>query len=595
MPHNAVLAARLRIANMSHQSTFVLNRLQFRPFLLIIFAIVGIIHGGSIPATASPAPAPLSATPLQSDITNFVLEGRVVTMNASFDVIERGWVWVNNGTIAAVSSTREALKTAMADAKADAKLIPIVQVKGDVLPGMIDLHNHPEYAVYPLLPVTRKYKDRYEWRFYDDDYQRRITHLNTLLSQAQYFDLALELGRYGEYKALVGGTTSLQGSRPNLPYAKEECLVRNIETSPVTPRMAFSRVDIGRDADEWRRMAEERSKGPMAIHLAEGVGPRMANEFEALKRSGLLGPELIAIHGVGMTEAQFRQMAEVGAKLVWSPLSNFMLYGQTANIDAARRAGVTISLAPDWAPSGSKSILGELKVADLVSKHQLKMPFSDRDLVEMVTRNPANAMGWQDRLGQIAPGFLADLIVVDRLHDDPYRNLINAIEESIKMVVIRGEVLYGDQAMVRHLRQSRSLESLPPVNQRRKVIAPNCANTSMPMMSVEDIQTRLQQALSLDPAYVSKRLSIEQISRDFAICEAGKPSDPPTTDDAKKLLACRFQLPFEKTILSPLTTNDDADFFPRLMANPNLPTYLQTLPQYYGAKRSVTQAPPSRR
>ncbi len=531
-------------------------------------------------------------TKSSADLKNVILQGRIVTMNQSADVIENGFVWVNDGVIIAVSANRDALNAALLDAKADAATIPIVHVEGDILPGMIDLHNHPEYAIYPLLPITRKYKDRYEWRFYDDDYQRRITYLNTLMTQAQYFDLGVEVGRYGELKALVGGTTSLQGSRPTMAYSREECLVRNIETSPVTARLAFSRVDIGRDAEEWRRMAEEKNKGMMVVHLAEGVGPRMANEFEALKRSGLLGPELIAIHGVGLTSPQFGEMAAAGAKLVWSPLSNFILYGQTANIEEARRAGVSISLAPDWTPSGSKSILGELKVADLVNKHALNNLFSDREFVEMVTTNPAAAMGWQSKLGRIAPGYFADMIVVDRTALDPYRNLINSIEENIKLVMVRGEVLYGDALLVSTFRHSQALESLPPVAKRAKVIAPNCANSALPLMSVEDTATRLHQGLKLDAAYIAKRVSIEQFTRDFLICNIGKPSDPPTIEDAKKILKCRFQLPFEKTTLSPLTTNGDSAFFKRLMKNPNLPTYLQALPGYYGAKRVKPQAAP---
>ncbi len=554
--------------------------------LLVFVAAIEVL------ADTSPTPT-LTPTVLTNDIGSVILHGRVVTMDEQGTVIPNGYVWIDKGVIVAVAATREALAKAGAAANLVLPKTPIVAVNGVIYPGMIDLHNHPEYAIYPLLPITRKYKDRYEWRFYDDDYQRRITYLNTLMVQPQYFDLALEVGRYGEYKALVGGTTSLQGGRSNLAYSKEECLVRNIETSLVTQRPAFSRVDIGRDAEEWKKMAEEKARGPIVVHLAEGVGTRMANEFDAIKRSGLLGPELVAIHGVGLTEPQFKEMAAIGAKLVWSPLSNFILYGQTANIDAARRAGVSISLAPDWAPSGSKSLLGELKVADLVNKNQLKMPFTDRELVEMVTIKPAAAMGWEGRLGRIAPGYLADVIVVDQVVADPdaaYRNLIMAIEENIKLVMVRGEALYGDQALVRRFRRSQVLESLPPVNGREKTIAPNCANTALPVMSVEDINARLQQGLSLDPANIAKRVSIEQISRDFLICGVGKPNDPPTAEDATKMLACRFQLPFEKTRLSPLTTNADADFFVRLMANPNLPPYLKALPDYYRQASQVSRS-----
>ena len=562
-----------------------------RSIVLPVFALVCAVAAATAVASAASV-TNVAAIIASADKKNVILHGRVVTMNANFDVLDNGYVWINNGAILAVSDTHAALENAISLAKGDIKEIPIVNVDGDILPGMIDLHNHPEYAIYPLLPIQRKYKDRYEWRFYDDDYQRRITHLNTLMTQAQYFDLGVEVGRYGEMKALVGGTTSLQGSRPNMAYAKQECLVRNIETSQVAARLAFSRVDIGRDALEWQRMADEKKRGMMVVHLAEGVGPRMAGEFEAIKRSGLLGPELIAIHGVGLTAAQFNEMASAGAKLVWSPLSNFILYGETAKIAAAKAAGVAISLAPDWAPSGSKSSLGELKVADLVNKRALNLLFTDRELVAMVTVNPAAAMGWQGRLGVIAAGYLADIVVVDRLTSDPYRNLINAIEENIRLVIVRGEALYGDAPLMGVFRQSHALELLPLVNKREKSMAPNCANTALPTMSVRDTATRLQAGLSLSPEYVAKRLSIEQFSRDFLLCQVDKPADPPSVADARKLLQCRFQLPFEQTLLSPLTTNGDKDFFTRLLKNPNLPTYLQALPDYYGARRSTIHASP---
>lgn len=549
--------------------------------------------------------APTGATLV--DIRSVVLAGKVVTMNASRDVLPTGMVWIHDGVIVAVGSNRETLEAGVIDEslKQHLQRAPVVHVNGAIYPGMIDLHNHPEYAIYPLLPIKRKYRDRYEWRFYDDEYARRITHLNTLLTAAQYFDLGREVSRYGEYKALVGGTTTLQGSRPTVPSAKEECLLRNVETSPVTARLGFSRVDIGRDAQEWQRMADERSRGVLVIHLAEGVGPRMATEFDAIKRSGLLGPELIAIHGVGLTPLQFREMAAVGAKLVWSPLSNFMLYGQTADVRAAREAGVNISLAPDWTPSGSKSILGELKVADLVNRHQLNRLFSDRELVEMVTINPAVAMGWQQQLGQISPGYLADLVVIDDQVDDAYRNLIIAIEENVKLVMVRGEALYGDASMISLLRSAAQLEALAPAvaasaaRQRPKMIAPNCAGTSLPVMSFADVAARIQQALRLDSAYVATKVAPEQVAKDLLLCGRSMVGATPSVADATQLLACRFQLPFEKTVLSPLTTRGDPQFFARLAANRNLPPYLKHLADYYlppqGAKRTIRQVAPDRR
>ncbi|MBI2750077.1 MAG: amidohydrolase family protein [Burkholderiales bacterium] len=544
----------------------------FRPSRLVRALVTLSACAGAL-FTGMPAQAAWNAD------TGVVLVGKVVTLNDVGDVLPHARVWLAGGSIKAIVREGEALPD-------EARGAPVVDSKGVIYPGIIDLHNHPEYAIYPLLPIQRKYRDRYEWRWYDDVYNKRITFPQEVLTRPYYLDLGLEIGRYGEYKALAGGTTSLQGGRTNLAYSKEECLVRNIENSHVESRVAASRVDIGRSSKEWAAMQDERAKGPLVVHLAEGPSPRMATEFFAIKDSNLLGPELIAIHGVGLTQPQLLEMAAVGAKLVWSPLSNFMLYGQTANVAAAKRAGLSISLAPDWAPSGSKSSLGELKVADLVNKHALKNLFSDRELVDMVTRKPAEAMGWGQRLGRIEAGYLADVLVVDERDADPYRNLILATEDNIQLVAVRGEPLYGDRALLTQARGGDDgVETTWTLRKghRAKAMTPNCPGTSLPTMSVAETQARIQQGLKFDAAQLAAKLTPEQVAKDFGQCGITESVDATqvSVKDTKRLLACRFGLPFERTRLSPLTTNADPDFMAPLMKNPNLPRYLRQLPAYY--------------
>ena len=258
-------------------------------------------------------------------------------------------------------------------------------------------------------------------------------------------------------------------------------------------------------------------------------------------------------------------------------------------MEVAKRAGLSISLAPDWAPSGSKSSLGELKVADLVNKHALKGLFTDRDLVEMVTRKPADAMGWGQRLGQISEGFLGDVLVVDDRDEDPYRNLINAIENNIQLVAVRGEPLYGDTDLLTLARGTASdIETTANFNkgrrgERTKAMTPNCPGTGLAPMSVAETKVRIQQGLKFDATQLAAKLTPEQVAKDFAQCSINESVDATkvSTADAKRLLACRFGLPFEKTRLSPLTTNEDPEFMSRLMRNPNLPKYLRGLPAYY--------------
>ena len=123
------------------------------------------------------------------------------------------------------------------------------------------------------------------------------------------------------------------------------------------------------------------------LHLGEGVDESSRAEFDILVANDLLVGELVLIHGTALGKSEFDQMAAVGASLAWSPLSNLLLYGTTTDVATAKESGVHITLSPDWAPSGSKSPLHELKVADLWDDEMLGDIFTDYELVEMVKRS----------------------------------------------------------------------------------------------------------------------------------------------------------------------------------------------------------------
>ncbi|MBL8519603.1 MAG: amidohydrolase family protein [Betaproteobacteria bacterium] len=528
-------------------------------------------------------PTPDARAPAPQD-PGLVLRGRVVTMNDRDEVIQDGRVWVRNGRIESVLRASDPLPAAAAGARS-------VDTGGVIYPGLIDIHNHPEYAAFPLMPLKRRYADRYEWRFYDEDYTRRITNANVVVSGADFLALGSDMGRYGEFMALAGGTTSLQGGgtgpspgttevhgRHFRPHAMPGCLVRNVETETLGDlgRQVRSAVDMGRDVPEWERLRLAVSSGPLILHLAEGVSRRMADEFRSIRNSGLLNANLVVVHGVGLDASHFEPMAKAGAKLAWSPLSNFMLYGKTADVRAAHAAGVEISLTPDWAPSGSKSLLGELKVADRVNRHALKGLFSDRDLVRMATRHPASALGWQGVAGQVAPGFVADLLVVDGRHDDPYRNLIQATEREVRATVVRGDALFGDTGLVRSLRGGDTgLEALSDLLPREKSLAPQCEARDA---GYREVTARLAKALAFDGAYTLERMGGPRVAQELTRCPAEPPvAQPPTPGDAARMLKCRFGLPFETTPLMGLTTVADGEYWKRYATIPHLPDFLKTL------------------
>lgn len=90
-----------------------------------------------------------------------------------------------------------------------------------------------------------------------------------------------------------------------------------------------------------------------------------------------------------------------------------------------------------------------MKVADLFNHSRLGGLFSDEDLCRMATSNPADAIGWSDRLGRLRAGLHADLVVVARREEDVYRNLVTSIEADVCLVMIDGYPMYGVDGLMR--------------------------------------------------------------------------------------------------------------------------------------------------
>src|ERR687892_2653499 len=72
-----------------------------------------------------------------------VIVGTVVMMNDAGDVLPTARVFIRDGKILAVAGEGEDLPPAAASAV-------VLQTDAFIYPGLIDLHNHPEYNAFPL-------------------------------------------------------------------------------------------------------------------------------------------------------------------------------------------------------------------------------------------------------------------------------------------------------------------------------------------------------------------------------------------------------------------------------------------------------------
>ena len=68
-----------------------------------------------------------------------------------------------------------------------------------------------------------------------------------------------------------------------------------------------------------------------------------------------------------------------------------------------------------------------------------------------VTATAASLMGWEQQLGRIADGALADLLVIGARDGDPWDRLVEATEADVDLVVVGGIPRYGSKTLMQHL------------------------------------------------------------------------------------------------------------------------------------------------
>jgi 5-methylthioadenosine/S-adenosylhomocysteine deaminase len=376
----------------------------------------------------------------------YALEGRVITMDAAGTDLARARVYVDGAVIDAVSAPDAPRPDGFEDA-------PIVRVGGTIYPGLIELHNHLSYDILPLWQVPDTFTNRDQWSG-RDDYRIAVTGPMSILGRTAGYIEAIV--RYVEVKCLLGGTTTSQGITlsSNAGILKRyRGIVRNVEETgdPALPDAATHVADVASGGAE-KFLAQLEKSSSLLLHLSEGVDASAHRHFDALRikpRQWAITAALAGIHCAGLKTPDFQRMAKKGATMVWSPFSNVLLYQKTADVAAARRAGVTIALGSDWSPSGSKNLLGELKVASIWNE---RLPedarFTPRELVETVTVNPSRILKWDHAIGTIEVGKRADFLVLDDTNGDPYTRLIAARETAITLVVINGVPRYGAPALM---------------------------------------------------------------------------------------------------------------------------------------------------
>ena len=381
----------------------------------------------------------------------FALKGCVLTPQRA---IEDGYVVV--GPERQISSVAEARPEG----------VPIHDTEGVITPGLIDLHGHPEFNIFAAWEPPRQFPNRYAWRG-SDLYKQLVREPQNRLLKALKPKTQL---RYAETRALVGGVTAIQGTGGQATTYQDEALVRNVDKWIFGGQRGRAMIDLpsgSRGVPELKSILAGIESGKVKafyIHLAEGRSDneRSREEFDRLVELDALTDKTVVIHGTALSGEQLAELKDAGAKLVWSPQSNLRLYGETTKAGEALERELPVGLGADWLPSGSTSLLAELKVARRSLVEQ-RHPATPKKLVNMVTADAAKIAGLEDKLGSLREGRPADVVVFERREQDPWENVVAADPSWVELVMIDGDLAYGRDSWITQLAAPDDRERLQPL------------------------------------------------------------------------------------------------------------------------------------
>lgn len=220
----------------------------------------------------------------------------------------------------------------------------------------------------------------------------------------------------------------------------------------VTPR--FAPTSTPEQLETCAALLREHPDVYLQTHLAENpeevrwVGelfPDARSYLDVYGRSGLLGPRSLLGHAIHLDKDDLALAARTGARFVHCPTSNLFMGSGMFRLAEARRAGVDVVLGTDVGGGSSLSMFATMKAAYETAQANGDV-LTPEGAFWMATGGAARALSLDDRVGRVAPGLEADLVVMDPASTPLIRQRVERAE-SLRDVLFAQIVLADDRAV----------------------------------------------------------------------------------------------------------------------------------------------------
>jgi guanine deaminase len=354
----------------------------------------------------------------------------------------RGAIHVRDGLIVAVD-TADALRAAHPGLPVDDHGAALI------LPGFVDAHAHyPQTAIIAswgkrLRDWLETYTFPEEMRFADPAYAAAVAerYLDLLLAHGtttvcsyctihpESVDAFFAAAEARGMRVLAGKTcmdrdTAPEGLRDTARSAYDDSHAllqrwhgRGRLSYVITPR--FSPTSTEAQLDALGALWAENPDCLVQTHLSEQTDeiawmrtlyPDARDYLDTYEAHGLLGANGLYGHAIHLEPREIDRLTEVGAAVVHCPTSNTFI--GSGLFDMGLRDRMRVGLATDTGGGSSFSMLRTMAAAYEIA--QLRgTTLHPAELLWLATGASAEALRLENRIGRLAPGLEADLVVLD--------------------------------------------------------------------------------------------------------------------------------------------------------------------------------------
>jgi cytosine/adenosine deaminase-related metal-dependent hydrolase len=218
-------------------------------------------------------------------------------------------------------------------------------------------------------------------------------------------------------------------------------------------------LHTGIDAEQWKLA---RSLGaPIVSHYISG-------DLTEAARAGLLGPDNEYIHCTQIGEADWKRIADTGGHVSIAPAIEMQMKHGMPPLQSALDHGLKPSLSVDVECNMAADMFTIMRSAftlqralanqrSLAGEKNAPKLMTAREAIEMATLHGARCAHLESKIGSLAPGKEADIILLatDRINVFPLNNVEGAVvtlmdTSNVDTVFIAGQVRKWRGALVGH-------------------------------------------------------------------------------------------------------------------------------------------------